>query len=196
MLGEGCPRVLVAGPDWWGSGRVRAAIGARDRLGRIRLIGAVDDATLGSLYAGATLDATSRAEGSGLTCVEAMSAGTPLVAVDIPSVRELVDDAAVLVLVDDVDRLAGEMNSFSTIRSGAQRSPRPEGNVRHSSRGAGPRMQCWTRTPGPRAVSPLRSLVVVDDSAERGSRLWTIVIAMLRGLKGHGVEVSALAARQ
>ena len=41
-----------------------------------------------------------------------MSAGTPLVAVDIPSVRELVDDAAVLVPVDDVDRLAGEMQQL------------------------------------------------------------------------------------
>ncbi len=113
LLGERCPSVLVAGPDWWGSGAVRAKIAARDGLGRIRLVGAVDDATLGSLYAGATLVChTSRAEGFGLTCLEAMSAGTPVVAADIPSVRELVDDAAVLVPVDDADRLAGAMEQL------------------------------------------------------------------------------------
>ena len=108
LLGERCPRALVAGGDWWQSDELRAAIAARDRHGRVRLLGAVDDKTLASLYRGATLVLhTSRAEGFGLTCLEAMAAGAPIVATDIPSVRELVEDAAVLVPVDDADRLAG-----------------------------------------------------------------------------------------
>jgi len=113
LLGERCPRVLVVGPDWWRSGDVRAMIGANDRLERVQLLGAVDDATLGSLYGGATLVChTSRAEGFGLTCLEAMAAGAPIVAMDIPSIRELVDDAAVLVAVDDAEGLAAAMQQL------------------------------------------------------------------------------------
>jgi glycosyltransferase involved in cell wall biosynthesis len=113
LLGEGCPRVLVAGPDWWRAAEVRAMIATSDRLGRVELLGAVDDVTLGSLYGGATLVChTSRAEGFGLTCLEAMAAGAPIVAMDIPSVRELVDDAAVLVPVNDAGRLAAAIQQL------------------------------------------------------------------------------------
>ena len=49
---------------------------------------------------------TSRAEGFGLTCLEAMAAGAPVVATDLPSVRELTDGSAVLVPVDDAESLA------------------------------------------------------------------------------------------
>ncbi len=91
--------------------------------------------TLGSLYAGPTLVCrTSRAEGLLLSCLEATPAGTPVVAADIPSVRELVDDAAaVLLSVDDVDRLEAAMEQLlERIRSGAPRSPRPGGDARRS----------------------------------------------------------------
>jgi glycosyltransferase involved in cell wall biosynthesis len=107
-LGARCPRVLVAGPDWWRATEVRAAIAEHDVHGRVQLIGAVDDVKLASLYRGATLVChPSRAEGFGLTCLEAMAAGAPLVASDLPSVRELVDAAAVLVGVGDASQLAG-----------------------------------------------------------------------------------------
>lgn len=108
LLGARCPRVLIAGPDWWRSDEVREAIAEHDVHGRVQLLGAVDDATLASLYRGATLVChPSRAEGFGLTCLEAMAAGSPLVATDLPSVRELVDGAAVLVDVADSSELAG-----------------------------------------------------------------------------------------
>ena len=46
-------------------------------------------------------------------------------------------------------------------------------------------------------MSPLRSLVVVHEPPlNEGRASGRCVIAMLRGLKGHGVEVSTLAARQ
>ena len=113
LLGERCPRVLVAGPDWWRSAEVRATIDSNDRLGRVELLGPVSDVTLGSLYRGATLVChTSRAEGFGLTCLEAMAAGAPLVATDLPSVRELVDAAAVLVEVGDASQLAGAISEL------------------------------------------------------------------------------------
>jgi glycosyltransferase involved in cell wall biosynthesis len=107
LLGVRCPRVLVAGPDWWRSREVREAIAEHDLHGRVQLLGPVDDAKLASLYRGATLVChPSRAEGFGLTCLEAMAAGAPVVATDLPSVRELVDGAAVLVSVDDASQLA------------------------------------------------------------------------------------------
>lgn len=106
-LGPRGPRVLVAGPDYWHADEVRRAIGAADRYGKFELLGPVDDATLGTLYRDATLVChPSLAEGFGLPCLEAMAAGTALVASDLPSVREVVDGAAELVPPGDPDALA------------------------------------------------------------------------------------------
>ncbi len=106
-LGSRCPPVLIAGPDWWQAREVRRAIAEADVLGNVRLLGPVDDATLAALYRGATVVChPSRAEGFGMTCLEAMAAGTALVATDLPPVREVVNGAAELVPVDDPDALA------------------------------------------------------------------------------------------
>ena len=62
------------------------------------LAGGVDDAQLGALYAGAAcLLHPALAEGFGLTPLEALAAGTPVVAYDIGAVREVVGDAGILV---------------------------------------------------------------------------------------------------
>jgi glycosyltransferase involved in cell wall biosynthesis len=106
-LGPSCPAVLVAGPDYWNADEMRRAIAAADRYGRVELVGPVDDATLGALYRGATAVChPSLAEGFGLTCLEAMAAGAPLIATDLPPVREIVDGAAELVPPGDPDALA------------------------------------------------------------------------------------------
>jgi glycosyltransferase involved in cell wall biosynthesis len=109
-LGSRSPPVLVVGPDWWHAEEVRQAIAEVDVQRKVRLLGRVDDSLLAALYRGATLVChPSRAEGFGLPCVEAMAAGTPLLASDLPSVREVVDGAGVLVPVDDVEALAEEL---------------------------------------------------------------------------------------
>jgi glycosyltransferase involved in cell wall biosynthesis len=106
-LGRACPPVLVAGTDWWRAADVRREIDRLDTAGRIRLLGHVDDGRLEALYRGATIVChASRAEGFGMTCLEAMKAGAPLVATDLPSVQELTAGAAVLVPVDDAEALA------------------------------------------------------------------------------------------
>jgi glycosyltransferase involved in cell wall biosynthesis len=106
-LGASCPPVLIAGPDYWQADEMRRAVSAADTHGKVELLGPVDDATLGALYGGATVVChPSRAEGFGLTCLEAMAAGAPLVASDLPSVREIVGGAAELVPPDDADALA------------------------------------------------------------------------------------------
>ncbi|HLW37063.1 MAG TPA: glycosyltransferase, partial [Candidatus Eremiobacteraceae bacterium] len=69
---------------------------------RVRSVGRVGDAELASLYARASLLAhPSLYEGFGLPVLEAMAAGTPVVASDIPSVREAAGDAAEFVKPGD-----------------------------------------------------------------------------------------------
>jgi glycosyltransferase involved in cell wall biosynthesis len=113
LLGERCPPVLVAGSDWWQAGEVRAQIARLDPARRLTLLGHVEDQRLAALYRGATVVChASRAEGFGMTCLEAMSAEAPLVATDLPSVRELTAGCALLVPVDDADALAAGIASL------------------------------------------------------------------------------------
>ncbi len=78
---------------------MRAALaGSRLAPERVVTTGFVDDATLGSLYAGAEcLLHPARFEGFGLTALESLAAGTPVVAYDAGAVREVVGDAGLLV---------------------------------------------------------------------------------------------------
>ena len=109
-LGPSAPAVVVAGPDGYRAAEVRAEVARLDAHDRIRFVGPVDDADLARRYAQATLVVhPSRAEGFGLVCVEAMAAGAPLVAVDIPAVAEVIGGAAPLV-PDDASALAGAID--------------------------------------------------------------------------------------
>jgi len=78
---------------------MRAALaGSRLAPERVVTTGFVDDATLGALYAGAEcLLHPARFEGFGLTALESLAAGTPVVAYDAGAVREVVGDAGLLV---------------------------------------------------------------------------------------------------
>lgn len=83
-------RLLLAGPDGHAAASVRALLGDR-----VRALGRVDDATLASLYAGATAFCfPSLAEGFGLPVLEAMRAGAPVLASDLPILHEVAGDAA------------------------------------------------------------------------------------------------------
>lgn len=63
--------------------------------------------------AAAALVHPSRHEGFGLTLVEAMTAGTPVIAADTPAAREVCGDAAILVPAGDVDGLAAELSALA-----------------------------------------------------------------------------------
>jgi glycosyltransferase involved in cell wall biosynthesis len=64
----------------------------------------VPEGDLQALYAGATIFAfPSFHEGFGLPVLEAMAAGAPVVASDIPAIREVAGGAAVLVPPGDVN---------------------------------------------------------------------------------------------
>lgn len=69
---------------------------------RVELLGFVDDATVRSLYARATaLVFPSLYEGFGLPPLQALAAGLPVVAADIPVLREVLDDCAFFVRPSD-----------------------------------------------------------------------------------------------
>ena len=76
-------------------GRPRASRHAAEG-GRVRMLGQIDDdEALGALYRGASCClAHSRFESVGITPLEALRAGTPVVATDIPAHREVCGEAA------------------------------------------------------------------------------------------------------
>jgi glycosyltransferase involved in cell wall biosynthesis len=70
--------------------------------GAVRALGHVDDALLPGLYAGAAAFVLpSLYEGFGLTCLEAMACGTPVVAADATALPETCGEAALLVDATD-----------------------------------------------------------------------------------------------
>ena len=72
----------------------------------VTLTGEVPDEDLAALYCAAhALVFPSEDEGFGLPPVEALACGTPVVACDVPAVREVLGDRATLVPCDDVDGL-------------------------------------------------------------------------------------------
>ena len=78
--------------------------------GSARRLGYVPDADLPALYAGAAAFAMpSLYEGFGLPCVEAMAAGTPVVAADRAALPEACGGAALLADPDDPDAFAAAL---------------------------------------------------------------------------------------
>jgi glycosyltransferase involved in cell wall biosynthesis len=80
----------------------------------LRRLGYVAETDLPALYAGAqALAMPSRYEGFGLPCLEAMAAGTPVVAAACAALPETVADAGLLVDPDDADAFAQALVSVA-----------------------------------------------------------------------------------
>jgi glycosyltransferase involved in cell wall biosynthesis len=78
----------------------------------VKLTGAVSDDDLAAIYTGAhALVFPSDDEGFGLPPVEALACGTPVVASDVPALREVLDGRAILRAVDDLDGLIAAAES-------------------------------------------------------------------------------------
>jgi len=89
------PLVLVGATGSWAH-----------ELPDVTLTGALQDDELAAIYSGAhALVFPSDDEGFGLPPVEALACGTPVVASDVPALREVLDGRAVLSAVDDVEGL-------------------------------------------------------------------------------------------
>jgi glycosyltransferase involved in cell wall biosynthesis len=106
-------RLVLAGPAGWLEDEASVLAPAR-RLGdRVRVLGRVGDPVLGALYRGADLFAfPSRHEGFGIPVLEAMAQETPVIAADIPALREIAGGAAVLRSPDDLDAWVAALDNL------------------------------------------------------------------------------------
>jgi glycosyltransferase involved in cell wall biosynthesis len=101
--GDVAEDLVLAGPLGWGYDRVLAELARPELRGRVHQLGYVAQEDLPAVYAGATLLAyPSLDEGFGFPPLEAMACGVPVVASDIPALRETLADAALLVEPTDV----------------------------------------------------------------------------------------------
>jgi glycosyltransferase involved in cell wall biosynthesis len=106
-LGPDAPLVIIAGPDGWRASAVREKVSSADAYRRVRFVGEVDNGELYSLFRAATaVCQPSLAEGFGMPCLEAMALGLPVIASDLPSIREMGEGCLVLVPPNDPTSLA------------------------------------------------------------------------------------------
>ncbi|HEX5478310.1 MAG TPA: glycosyltransferase family 1 protein [Dehalococcoidia bacterium] len=101
-----------------GSGHEAVARAHLSSLGierRVHLVHGLDDAELQALYAGArVLFFPSLAEGFGLPPLQAAAHGVPVVASDLPAVREIMQDAALFVSPRDIAAMAQALRTAVT----------------------------------------------------------------------------------
>jgi alpha-1,3-rhamnosyl/mannosyltransferase len=91
----------------------------------VTVTGAVSDDELAAIYTGAhALVVPSDEEGFGLTPVEALACATPVVACDVPAIREVLGERATLVEVGDLDGLVATAESTTHRRTGRGIRPR------------------------------------------------------------------------
>ncbi len=112
------PPLVLVGPEGWGPALDKARLTRAD----VRMLGYLDAADLQPVLAGAdALCYPTRYEGFGLPPLEALAAGIPVVASDVPAVREVVGALTVppaqggppvrLVPVGDVDAFAAALGA-------------------------------------------------------------------------------------
>jgi glycosyltransferase involved in cell wall biosynthesis len=148
--------VVVGGRGWRDRQLVRE-LGTRGSLGHVRWLGYVSERELVALYGGAALFVyPSRLEGFGLPVIEAMACGTPVIASDVPALREVAADAACFVPPGDAPALAAAMSRLLSDPAAAARA-REQGKRRAQSfswlRTA---ERLWTRA---REKGPVREIV-------------------------------------
>jgi glycosyltransferase involved in cell wall biosynthesis len=138
--GQGLEQGLViAGPRAWRYERLLRLVDGLGLAGQVRFLGYVPAEDLAVLYNLADLFVfPSLYEGFGLPPLEAMACGLPVVASTAPALREVLDDAALLVHPQDVVALAEAM--VVALRDEALRSRLREAGLRRAAQFS------WERT--------------------------------------------------
>jgi glycosyltransferase involved in cell wall biosynthesis len=104
----GAPRLILAGAATSESPQLLERLTKAPLAGRVEYLGFVDEQRRATLFRGARLLLLpSFEEGFGLTALEAMSAGVPVVASSRGSLPEVIGDAGLLVDPDDASSIAG-----------------------------------------------------------------------------------------
>jgi glycosyltransferase involved in cell wall biosynthesis len=111
-------RLVLAGADGWHSDEVYRLARALALSHEPRFLGFVSDEQLVALYrSAAVLAHPALDEGFGLTPLEAMATGTPVIASDAGSLPEVVGDAAITVPPNEVDAWTGAIHRVLTTPS-------------------------------------------------------------------------------
>jgi glycosyltransferase involved in cell wall biosynthesis len=132
---------ILAGPDGWLMDEITVAIETYPNRDRFQRLGFVDDETLATLYASATVVAVpSLYEGFGLPVLEAMSAGAAVVTSRVSSLPEVAGDAAEYVDPDFTESILDGLRRVLT-DVGLRQSLQERGRIRA-------RDFTWTRTAG------------------------------------------------
>lgn len=106
-------RLVVAGPDGWGTDAFESALSAATHRDRVVRLGWIDDDARAALLCGASVFAyPSIYEGFGFPVLEAMSAGVPVVASAVGGIPDTARDAATLVVPGDVEALASAIGEL------------------------------------------------------------------------------------
>lgn len=114
--------LVIAGKPGWMADQVTEELAKSGLDARLRLLGYVPDSDLPGLYAGADIFVQpSRFEGFGMPMVEAMAAGTPVLAAANSSLLEIAGDGARFFNADDADSLSGELASILASAGARQR---------------------------------------------------------------------------
>lgn len=108
-LGVGHPLELVLAGKWgYGEAAIRQTLVAKGE--GVRVLGFTPDEDVAALYAGALgFCFPSRYEGFGMPVLEAAAAGVPVIASDIPALREVMGDAALYAPATDVVAWTGAL---------------------------------------------------------------------------------------
>jgi glycosyltransferase involved in cell wall biosynthesis len=103
-------KLVFAGSDWHGAGKIHAAIARSIYVNEIYALGFVDDIDLTSLYSGAEVFVyPSSFEGFGLPPLEAMACGCPVLSSSRGSLPEILGKYALYVDPDDIDDFAKKL---------------------------------------------------------------------------------------
>ncbi len=103
-------QLLLVGKPGFGFEQIRLLIDRSPFKDAIRLLGFVDDAPLLALMRGATAYVyPSWYEGLGISAIEALSVGTPLIASNIPALREAAEDAALYFAPSSPEELSARL---------------------------------------------------------------------------------------
>jgi glycosyltransferase involved in cell wall biosynthesis len=105
--------LVTVGGDGWDFQGLKSLVSSLGLVDRVHFVGYVSDEQLHALYAKATLFIfPSLFEGFGLTILEAMSSGCPVVTSNISSLPEVAGDAALLVDPTKIEEVASAMEAI------------------------------------------------------------------------------------